>query len=153
MVALPGVPRLRLWGEALEASGRSREDLERAYAGDDEWDKWDVPLSPAQVVPADGLRLAGIYVLVDGPEIAITPYRGAEAADALFSHTYRGDYVQEVGTAEQHWRTVTALLRTVPVFRLQRPRELTRLDALGAALLAHAERQTAPENAEVPSCR
>ena len=39
-----GLPRLRLWKSALEATGRSDGHFQRSYAGDEQWDKFDVPL-------------------------------------------------------------------------------------------------------------
>lgn len=90
MIAFPGVPRLRLWGEAIEATGRERAGLERAYLDDDEpYDKWEVPVAAADIV-ADGLPLAAIFVLEDGEEIRITRATGATAAELIFAHTYRG---------------------------------------------------------------
>ncbi|GAA4017713.1 hypothetical protein GCM10022280_16260 [Sphingomonas swuensis] len=134
VIAHPGVPRLRLWGEAIDLTGRSREGLERAYAGE-EWDKWDVPVDSGVV--AEGLALGAIYVLEDAAELAIEPLTGAAAAEALFANTYRGGYVGQAG-APGHWRTVTRLLGLVPMFRLRRPFDLTLRDALGEMLLAHA---------------
>lgn len=141
-IAYPGMPRLRLWGEAIEASGRNRTGLERAYADDALWDKWDVPVT-AEAVVAQGMPLAAIYVLEDATDHTIAPLTGAAAAEALFAHTYRGAYVIESGQAAAHWRTVTALLAVVPVFRLGRPLDLTRRDELGRLLLGHARGQAA----------
>lgn len=138
VLAYPGVPRLRLWGNALEATGQDRSGLERAYAGDDEWDKWDVPVQEAEVV-RDGLALAAVYILADGDLLKIERLSGVEAASALFDHTYRGDLIEKVGLAATHWKTVLTLLERVPVYRLERPFDLTRLDDLGRKLLAHAQ--------------
>lgn len=138
VIAFPGVPRLRLWGEAIDVTGRDRQGLERAYIGE-HYDKWDVPVGSA-VIAAEGLPLRAIYILEDAGEIAIEPLTGAAAAEALFAHTYRGRYVEGTGTAEQHWRSVMALLKRVPVYRLRRPFDLIRRDALGESLLAHARR-------------
>ena len=65
------------------------------------------------------------------------------AAEALFDHTYRGGYVVQTGGAAAHWRTVLGLLATGPLFRLRRPFDLTRRDALGQMLLEHATGQVA----------
>lgn len=152
VITYPGVPRLRLWGQTIEATGRSREGLERAYAGDDEWDKWDVPVAAAQIA-SEGLPLSAIYVLEDGPEIAIGQLQGLAAAKALFDHTYRGEYLRDTGTQTVHWRTVTTLLSLVPVFRVERPFDLTRLDALGAAVRAHVRARRPRTSAAAPSRR
>lgn len=132
----PGVPRLRLWGESLDVLGHPRAGLKRAYAGGDRWDKWDVPIASA--LPAeDGLGLRALYLLDDGADIQIMPMAGASAVGAVSANTYRGDYLTEPSALQTHWRACVRLAAAVPVFRLQRPRDLTRLDALGETLLAH----------------
>ena len=88
---------------------------------------------------SEGQPLGAIYILADGPEIAIRPLGGAAAVSALFDQTYRGGYVAQTGTATDHWRAVTAIARIVPVFTLERPRDLTRLAVLGETVLAHAK--------------
>lgn len=152
VIASPGVPRLRFWGQTIEATGRSRDGLERAYAGDDDWDKWDVPLSGGDMA-AEGCPLDAIYVLEDGPAIAITQLNGIAAAEALFDHTYRGEYLRAAGTQAEHWRTVTVLLSLVPLYRVERPFDLTRLDALGVAMRDHARAQAARTNGAARSGR
>lgn len=140
-VVHPGVPRLRLWGEALDHMGLARGGYERSYV-DEGFDKWDVPVA-GEGLAAEGLALGAIYVLEDGPEIAIAPLGGAAAVTALFDHTYRGEYVERAGGQALHFRSATALALAVPMFRLERPRDLSRLDRLGQALLAHARTQAA----------
>ena len=41
----PGVPRLQLWREALEASGRSSSDHPLTWEGDESYEKYDVAVS------------------------------------------------------------------------------------------------------------
>src|SRR4051812_25201168 len=41
-MAQPGLPRLRLWDEALEATGRNAADFSRSYVGDESYNKFDV---------------------------------------------------------------------------------------------------------------
>ena len=50
----------------------------------------------------------------------------------------RGGYVEQVGGAAGHWQAVAQLAASVPVFSLERPRDLSQLDALGHAVLDHA---------------
>ncbi|GAA4008200.1 hypothetical protein [Sphingomonas humi] len=145
MMALPGPPRVRLWREALDRFGLGSEGLEPSYV-DADYDKWDLPVAAADLA-ADELPLAAIYVLEDAAEIGFAPMGGADAAEALFDHTYRGGYVEQVGNAAAHWKTVAILAASVPVFRLQRPRDLNQLEALGRALLAHASEQAARTDA------
>lgn len=140
-VALPGPPRVRLWRQSLDTFGLDSDGLEPSYT-DPEFDKWDLPVALADVA-SDALPLSGVYILEDGPDIAIRPLGGVEATAALFDHTYRGAYVERVGGEAVHWRAVTSLAASVPVFRLERPRDLSLLDRLGHAVLAHARSQAA----------
>jgi hypothetical protein len=146
MVALPGPPRVRLWREALNSFGLGSKGLEPSYV-DGDCDKWDLPVA-LNSIASEEQPLGAIYVLVDGPEIAISKLGGAAAAEALFDHTYRGAYVERVGGAAGHWRTVAALAGSVPVFSLERPRDLSRLEALGRSVLDHARAQVARTTGE-----
>ncbi len=137
VLAYPGPPRVRLWREAMERFGLHHEGLEPSYA-DDAVEKWDLPVAIDQLV-ADPLPLRAVYVLEDGPEIAIERCGGAAAASALFDHTYRGGFAdRQPEWRAEHWRAVAAVAASVPVFRLARPRDLSRLEALGHAVLDHA---------------
>jgi hypothetical protein len=136
MIALPGPPRVRLWREALDAFGLDSEGLEQSYV-DPDFDKWDLPMA-LSAHAGEELPLGAIYVLEDGPEIAIRRLGGATAAEALFDHTYRGSYVERVDGTAGHWRAVAMLATSVPAYKLERPRDLSQLDALGCALLDHA---------------
>lgn len=136
MVALPGPPRVRLWREALDTFGLGSEGLEPSYV-DEDFDKWDLPVALSDLA-SEELPLGGVYVLEDGPEIAVRRLGGAAAVTVLYDHTYRGGYVEQLGSAAAHWRTVTSLAASIPVFRLERPRDLSQLDALGRAVLDHA---------------
>lgn len=141
MVALPGLPRVRLWREALDSFGLGSEGLEPSYV-DGEYDKWDFPIS-LNSIASERLPLGAIYVLAEGPEIAIRKLGGAASAEALFDHTYRGAFVERAGGTAGHWRTVAALAGSIPVFSLERPRDLSRLEALGRSVLDHARAQVA----------
>lgn len=135
-IALPGPPRVRLWRQSLESFGLGSEGLEPSYT-DAAYDKWDL-LVPLTATATEEQPLAAIYVLEDGPEIAISRMGGAAAATALFEHTYRGAYVGEVGGSTNHWQAVAAVAAAVPVFRLARPRDLSQLQTLGRSVLRHA---------------
>ena len=50
--AAPGLPRLRLWAEALELMGRSSHALNRSFVDDDD-EKFDVPMDPASRSPIE----------------------------------------------------------------------------------------------------
>lgn len=131
----PGLPRLRLWKQALEATGRDSARFDRSYAGDEEWDKFDVPLDPP---PAALLTtpLGGVYLLAMGAE-AIERLEGLEAAEALFANTYRGRFVAQAGDPRLHWEACIRLVQSTPIFRVSRPWGLQLMDAQSRRLLDH----------------
>jgi hypothetical protein len=136
-VVRDGLPRLRLWKEVLEATGREPAEFDRSYAGADDWEKYDVPLA-SQTQSVGETCLAAIYLLDRAESPQIEPLRGAQAAEALFANTYRGHFVPETGGAQLHWEACLALVRTTPIFRAARRWDLKRIDAETKPLLDHA---------------
>jgi hypothetical protein len=115
-----GIPRLRLWRDAVERSGRSASDFDQAYA---DWDKFNVPArNPAA---QDSVPLQRIYLLVadrsGSDEVSLRRLQGVEAVDALVANTYRGAWVQLVGDTARHLAACVALARAIPVIELRRP--------------------------------
>lgn len=133
-LAHPGIPRLRLWREALEAGGRDASAYERSF---DDMDKYTVPTDLERVLPA--VPLSHLYLLektADAP--SVTRLEGAAAVEAMIANTYRGAYVRLMGLTRQHLLACAELARTVPVFRARRRWGYDAFDAEGAALEAHA---------------
>lgn len=136
-VAFPGLPRLRLWRDALEASGRAVDDFEASF---DDTDKYDVPTGPgAASVP---LPLDRIYFLERSPpeagEARIRRLIGVEAVDAIISNTYRGAYVRAIGRTEAHLKLCLRLARAVPVFSAERMWGYDAFDEQARLLERHA---------------
>jgi hypothetical protein len=144
---LPGLPRLRLWQEALEATGRATDDFHRSYIGDNDWNKFDVPIAP-QTAATEELDLSAVYVLEKGEAFEIRRLEGIEAAEAVFAHTYRGAYVTSLKGEQGHWSSTMRLVQTVPVFRLTRTWGLNRMDEEGRRILDHAEGLADPHSPE-----
>jgi hypothetical protein len=138
-LAMPGLPRYRLWRDALERSGRDAADHPRSYFGDDEYDKFDVAV-PAAKSAAAPLPVAALYVLEQGDKFAVEPLAGIAAAQALFAHSYRGGYLAVIGGQEAHWRLCLRLIQAVPVFRARRRWDVAAMDEENAALLDHVKR-------------
>ena len=127
--AHPGLPRLRLWQDALEASGRiaGHHDLS-FHLEDDSRRKFDVAVAPCGLAQSD-LPLRAIFLLQDGEEMAIDRLGGASAVDALAANTYRGRYIAEVGDSSAHLQTCVEIAGRVPIFRLRRPLDRNRFEA------------------------
>ena len=134
--AYPGLPRLRLWLDALESSGRKAEGLARSY--DDPSfavDKYDVPLATRSA--ASDLLLGSLYVLEQGDEFEIEQLTGIAAADAIIANTYRGTFVAPAGTHREHWKSAAALAQATPIYRLRRSKRFDRIDQECSGLLEH----------------
>jgi hypothetical protein len=134
--AAPGLPRLRLWAEALALMGRDAVGLERSYVGADE-EKYDVPIAPARAAQTE-IPLAALYLLDRGEHLSIAPLTGVEAADAVFANTYRGAYVVAVNGHRRHWQASLVLVRSLPVFRAEREWNPMKLDEQCRLILDHA---------------
>ena len=115
----PGLPRLRLWRDALDATGRDPNSFERSYAGDDSYEKYDVPIEGRSLAVGD-VELSAIYLLAKGDRFDLSTLGGMEAADAVFANTYRGRYVESTNQQRPHWEAALNLMRAAPVFRLER---------------------------------
>ena len=135
--AAPGPPRLRLWAEALTLMGCEAGPYPRSYVGDEEYDKFDVPIDVAGAAISN-MPLSALYLLDRREEFSITELRGIEAADAVFAHTYRGAFVSVVSGTESHWRSSISLVRNLPVFRLSRQWGLDLLEAQCRLIFDHA---------------
>lgn len=134
-VAQAGIPRLRLWRDAVERSGRAVDDYEPAF---DTLDKYTVGVS--QAAHADALPLEAIYLLVrddDGTPAEIRRLSGVAAVEALIENTYRGSFVTDFGDPRPHFSTCMALSREVPVFALSRCWDAGAIDTTVARVEAH----------------
>lgn len=137
-VVAPGLPRLRLWKEALEGLGRHHAHYSRSYAGDESWDKFDVPLPQERAVRTE-MDLFGIYLLDKGDSLSISPLQGLEATEAVFANTYRGTYVPAAGNLQTHWESCLSLVRGIPIFRLRRAWDVAHFAHDVRQIIAHAE--------------
>ncbi|HEX8448636.1 MAG TPA: hypothetical protein VF652_03495 [Allosphingosinicella sp.] len=137
--AYPGIPRLRLWREALEASGRDAGAYDRSFDG---MDKYDVPTANASRL--EPIPLAAIYLLRkadEGGDAAIERLTGIEAVETLISNTYRGGYLRTIGRTADHLAACLRVVRAVPVFRATRLWGFEQFDAQALRLHDHASEQ------------
>lgn len=131
-VVTPGLPRFRLWREAIERSGRSFAGLRRSFEEEGEdVDKFDVPATRTASEP---VALGSILWLERGAPSAIIPLAGGDAVEALFANIYRGEFLSGQ-QHRQHWRQCVALARSHPVGRWVRPWNVDAFEREGRLLL------------------
>jgi len=137
----PGIPRLRLWRDAVERSGRTTASYERAF---DAVEKYTVATEAA--AGAEAMPLGAIYRLCQGTadaELIVRRLSGVEAARALIANTYRGAFIQTVGNQMAHFEACLAVSRAVPIFELVRPWNVARIDEIFAQIEAHLDEAVA----------
>lgn len=130
-----GLRRMRLWDDAMAASGRDSAAFDRSFVGDEDYAKFDVPFDGG----AQGRErpLAAIYLLGWGEAPGFAAISGVAALEALYANTYRGGYVGVVGGSDRHWDGCRMLLDRVPLFRFLRARDGEKLGESADALAAH----------------
>lgn len=143
-MVLPGPQRVRLWRDAIEASGGQAGRHPRSFPSDPTYHKHDVALGEDEVA-SEPVPLGAIYVLEEGDILSIEPLTGLAAAEALFDHSYRGHFAKLTGMAPEHFRHCVSLASGTPIFRLIRPRRHELMAAQGETILAHVDRLSAIE--------
>ena len=139
----PGISRLRLWREALDATGRDVAAYQRSFFGDDAPDKYDVPLA-GQCATDAAMPLAAVYLLERSETLSIEPLAGVAAAEAVFANTYRGSFVPMAGSSQDHWSACVQLVRSTPIFRAGRRWGLDDLTGQFELLLEQMEQVPQP---------
>jgi hypothetical protein len=140
-LAMPGIPRLRLWIDAIERAGRDPAGLERSYLDDAQsFDKFNLPIDRS---PGDEpVALAAVYLLDRGSAFSIDELNGIDAVEAVFENTYRGGWVSEIGSHRDHWESALRLVRMTRVFRACRQWNPLAANEEAERLRAHALRIT-----------
>lgn len=116
--AWPGLPRLKLWGDAATAFGHERSELEPAIDG---MDKYHVPLQPSGA--ARPIPFRRLYVLErarDDEAGEIVRLRGQMAMETVMAQTYRGIYLGPMGLRARHFQQCAALLAHAEVYAASR---------------------------------
>ena len=85
------------------------------------------------------VELRRIYFLADSSEPAITPIHGQERMLELVRHTYPTRFLHSGGS--DHFQNCARLAREIGFYRLNRPRDLSRLDEVARLVEEHLERQ------------
>jgi hypothetical protein len=117
-VAWPGLPRLKLWGDASAAFGHDRSRLDPVIDG---MDKYHVALpTPHAARPIPFRRLYILDRAEPDQQADIVRLRGRAAMDAIMAQTYRGMYVQAMGLTSRHFLQCAALASRIQVYAARR---------------------------------
>jgi hypothetical protein len=117
-VAWPGLPRLKLWGDASRAFGHDNRELDRVLDGMDKFHVSLPVLQEARPIPFRRLYLLGRAEAGEEPEIA--PLRGSAAVEAIMAHTYRALYLPVLGLTSRHFLQSASLADRIQVYTAAR---------------------------------
>ncbi len=126
VVARTGFTRFKLWAESLELL-----ELDKSRVGPPvrpDMEKYELEGTNQHTGPA--LPLERIFVLSEAkahqPD-GIEPVHGPQRLELLIDNTYRFRYLTGLERTKQHFAMCAALLRSVPVCRLIRKWDLSRM--------------------------
>ena len=86
------------------------------------------------------INLDRIYILEEAPEIRIERIEPSAAFIELTRHTYIGRYLQATKRYAEHFNIGSAIVRSIPVFRLHRPHDFDSLPEVISVLIDHIEK-------------
>ncbi len=111
--AWPGLPRIKLWGDAAKRFGHDPATLDQVLDGTD---KYQIPLTMKADAP---VPLCALYILGkadDGALGRIDRLRGMASMAAVLQNSYRYGYVAPLGLTAQHFRNCSALVAKVRTY-------------------------------------
>lgn len=121
---LPGYPRMKVYPEVLAHVGFDPETRPRVHAGIEK------RAFMAEDLPSEAQPLAALYVITRGETERVRRLGLPQALLVLMAQTYRpNQQVAHLGSQEL-MRRCARVAQDVPVFALERPRDLSRLDLL-----------------------
>ena len=129
-------PQLKLRGDAADALQADPGTLARLAPDLDKYALRHVTFD------ASSHPLGAVFVLEEGESLQCTPLDGMNAFLTLMGQGYASRFLGTEGTRSSDLRHHTALAAAVPVVQLQRPRDLSRLPAVCAAVEAFVETRT-----------
>lgn len=134
-LAWPGLPRIKLWDDALAALGHDADGLDRVSDGEA---KFSLPMP--DVLLRSPLPLARLYALemIEDDKVDIERLRGAQAIDAAFAGVYRWELAAASGQSAVQFRQILALVDAIGVYAVRRPARFDRLAVQARAMERHA---------------
>jgi hypothetical protein len=129
---LPAFPRMRLYSDALRSVG---DDPARHVLVHSQIDKRSKQASRFASAP---VRLERVFVLATGDDFALEPLAPRDALMEILRHTYCAHQYAPLYGFKQHMERAARVVAQVPVLRLKRPKDLSRLPELVRFVEAHA---------------
>ena len=123
---LPGIPRIKLWQDAINYYGIDKNNLTKVRS-----DMEKFQLSGDQILSAyNKSRVSSIYILEDHCNIKIKEeiIQEKEKFFELFKHIYRPIYVNGLNKKIHYFKKISELIKKVPIYKLSLPRSLSNME-------------------------
>jgi len=128
----PVSSRLKLWQQAVDHFGWSGRVLLQDHFRDEKYH-----LRASEATSAASEPLSAIILLAWGDGVSLEPLAGGEAVRSVIeAATYRAEMLDAMGLQTRQAAIIAAIVATVPVYRLTRPRDFALLGQLCAMLEA-----------------
>lgn len=127
----PSFPQLRLWPQAVQALGEDASALPLLYPQEERRVR-----RVAQGFEAHSVPLRALFVLETGENLALRRFTPAQALIQLVQQTYCQN-LRDPAEAAAQFQKCGALVQTLPVFGLQRPKDLSKLSDVAAFVETH----------------
>lgn len=128
-----GIPRVKLWQDAIEALGHSAEGLRPVSWMEGKFE------SPLNQLASGVFPLRAIYNLGlagDG-ETTVERLQGLSAMTVVLQNIYRRELADMAGQSKTYFEAATRLGQQVPVFSFRRPAGFDHFEASSAVLVSH----------------
>lgn len=113
----PSYPQMKLWRSTLEVFGWQKKGRQQIF---NRMDKFNVNLSKHFVEKA--LRIKAVYEVTIGEYLGSHRLVGKDAFAIVHNHTYRVEFLNQIGDRRRHFTLCSNLTNEVPVVRLVRPK-------------------------------
>jgi len=135
-MAIPGIPRIKLWQDVADRLGICTDDLPRIRPS---LEKFNKPLEHAFCdKPKKVLQICKLSHHLND-RVTISPVTGVNKFNLLRANTYRRRIMAGMGLGPQHLKQCGELAAQVSMARVRRPKEGFKIDELVDALIHHSQ--------------
>ncbi len=129
---IPGPGQIKVWPDSAVSAGLTLEAMPKISKFADKRSYRCSTGGSDRPVKVDR-----IYILTEEPKIRIRRIDLPAAFIELTRHAYISRYLQATGRYADHFKEGSAIVRTIPIFRLGRPHDFNCLPSVSSALMNH----------------
>lgn len=121
-VTYPGIPQLKLTEDIITGLNFPSQTLESLYPLSHEFIYRD-----SRTLASAAIKMSSIFIITDADQINIRPLSQHDAFLALFRNSYTAKLLEPTHSQSSHFKHCTQLLDRIPVYLLERPRDMNTL--------------------------